>query len=111
MRPLPGFTSRRLLGAALTAAVFLVDLVTPLGVNVPLLYLIPLLLAFFSERVRARCRPGPGRLTGVPAPSAANPDRQYPMPATALAARRSAIGRCRIVAASARSTVTHQTGR
>jgi PAS domain S-box-containing protein len=54
MRPLPGFTSRRLLGAALTAVVFLVDLVTPLGVNVPLLYLIPLLLAFFSERVRAQ---------------------------------------------------------
>ena len=54
MRPLRGLTSTRLLGAAVTATVFLIDLVTPLGVNVPILYLIPLLLAFFSERVRAQ---------------------------------------------------------
>lgn len=54
MRPPPALSSTRLLGAALTATVFLVDLVTPLGVNVPILYLIPLLLAFFSEPVRAQ---------------------------------------------------------
>jgi PAS domain S-box-containing protein len=54
MQPLPGITSRRLLGAALTAVVFLLDLVTPPGLNVPILYLIPLLLAFFSERVRVQ---------------------------------------------------------
>lgn len=36
------------------AGVLAIDAVTPLGVNVPILYLIPLLLAFLSDTVRTR---------------------------------------------------------
>jgi PAS domain S-box-containing protein len=40
--------------AGLTAGVFALDWVTPLGLNVPILYLVPLLLAFLLEDIRTR---------------------------------------------------------
>jgi PAS domain S-box-containing protein len=38
----------------LTAGVFALDWVTPLGLNVPILYLVPLLIAFLLEDIRTR---------------------------------------------------------
>jgi PAS domain S-box-containing protein len=38
----------------LFAGVFVLDVVTPLGLNLPILYLVPLLLAFLLEHVRTR---------------------------------------------------------
>lgn len=48
--PMPG----RLLSGALMAGVLAIDAVTPLGVNVPILYLVPLLLTFLTDTVRTR---------------------------------------------------------
>jgi two-component system CheB/CheR fusion protein len=50
----PGRMARRLLCGALMAGVCAVDAVTPLGVNVPIVYLVPLLIAFLSESVPTR---------------------------------------------------------
>ena len=54
MEPLPSPLLRRLAYGGLLAGVFVVDCVTPLGLNVPILYLVPLLLTFLIENVRTR---------------------------------------------------------